>query len=337
MNRKLSLIAVLLGTTALWPVVAAQAAETTNVGTVSATGVVGTDAGGGLITEEDAPKQRSSVTTDFIATQAPTSNPFQLLKLLPGANVNSRDPFGVQNTDITVRGFFSNELGTTVEGVPLNDSGSFALYPSEWIDSENLSQITFTQGSADLDSPFTYSTGGSINIYMNDPTKDSSETLAQSVGTHQALRTFARVDTGEFNAGDGGAWRAFLSASYYDEDHFTGAGNDQREHVDFKAVHEWGDGNRVAPVILVNRGILDSYWGPSLALWNAEGTKSAAYPSNLIPTVSGSSPYTAPYYYKLRVNPFVDVIASSPSTFRLSDSVSFEVIPYFWYGIGNGG
>ena len=337
MSRKITLIAALMGTTALWPVAIVQAEEATHVGTVSATGVVGTDAGGGLITEEDAPKQRSSVTTDFIATQAPTSNPIQLLRLMPGANVNSRDAFGVQQSDITVRGMFSTEIGTTVEGVPLNDSGSFAIYPSEWIDSENLSQITLTLGSPDLELAVRHSTGGSINIYMNDPTKEMGVTGGQSVGSHATFRTYARADTGEFDSDGAGTWRAFLSTSYYTTSHFTGPGDDEREHVDFKAVHEWGEGNRIAPVLIVNRGILDKYWGPSLSLWKSEGYQSADLPAVAPKTTSGAAPNTATYYYPLQVNPFIDVIASMPSTFRVSDTVTYDFTPYFWYGIGAGG
>jgi len=149
---------------------------------ITVTGVTGRDAGGGLITAEDAPKQRSTVTTDFIATQAPTANPVQLLSLLPGFNTGSSDAFGIQNSTFTVRGLDSTRVGALLEGVPLNDSGSFALYPSEWIDSENLSQISLTQGSADLDTPINSATGGIINIGMIDPRRDFGVTVGQWSG-----------------------------------------------------------------------------------------------------------------------------------------------------------
>jgi iron complex outermembrane receptor protein len=337
MKKEAKLVIALLGTTALFPWSVAQAEPVSDMGTVTITGVTGHDAGGGLMIEEDASKQRSTVTTDFIATQSPTSNPFNLIKLLPGANVSAGDAFGVQNSSIAMHGFFSNEIGTTVEGIPLNDSGSFALYPSEWIDSENVSQITLTQGSPDIDMPFTYSTGGTINITMNDPYKDPSLILGQSVGSHAAIRSFARVDTGETDTGIAGVWKAYMSASYYDTDHYTGAGDDERDHVDFKAVHEWGDGNRFAPVVLVNRGILDNYAAPTMAQWNATGMKSAAYPTTLFQTVSSPLGNAAQYYYQMKVNPFVDAIAATPTHFQINNAVGLDVRPYFWYGYGNGG
>src|SRR6201985_1488272 len=94
-------------------------ANTTPIENITVTGVLGTDAGGGLITAEDAPKQRSTVSTDFIATQAPTSNPVQLLSLLPGFNAGSSDAFGIQNSTFTLRGMDSTRVGALLEGVPL--------------------------------------------------------------------------------------------------------------------------------------------------------------------------------------------------------------------------
>jgi len=305
---------------------------------ITVTGVTGADAGGGLMVEEKGTKQKSTVTTDFIATQAPTSNPVQLLRYLPGANVSSSDAFGVQQSDITVRGLGSTQIGVSLEGMPLNDSGSFAIYPSEWIDSENLSSITLSHGSSELDSPFVYATGGSINITMNEPTHDFRTTVGQSVGSHSAIRSYVRLDSGDLNVFSPGDWRMFLSGSYYSTNHYTGPGSDEREHLDFKAVHDWGADNRIAPVIIVNRGILDKYYGPSLAAWNTQQFKAIDYPATLINSVTSSAaPNIATDYYKLVQNPFIDVIASMPTSIRILDNLTYEATPYFWYGFGNGG
>jgi len=311
---------------------AADPAPSGDIEAITVTGVKGTDAGGGLISEQDAPKQRSAVSTDFIATQAPTENPVQLLRLLPGVNVGSQDAFGIQNSTITVRGMDSTRIGALLEGVPLNDSGSFALYPSEWIDSENLSQISLTQGSADLDTPVNSATGGIINIQMNDPSHDAGVIVGQSVGSHAAIRSYVRADSGDIDQG----LRAFVSGSYYQADHFTGPGTDTREHVDFKLVKEWGD-NRIAPVVIFNQGVLGNYWSPSLSQWNTSGISAAAYPGTIPGSVTGTAPNIAGDFYKLKINPFYDVIASIPSSFSIGDHATLSVTPYLWYGFGNGG
>lgn len=199
---------------------------------------------------------------------------------------------------------------------------------------ENLAQISLTQGSADLDTPINSATGGVININMIDPRQDEGVTVGQSVGSHSAIRSYVRLDTGDM----GGGFRAFVSGSYYSSNHYTGPGNDTREHVDFKAVKEWGEGNRIAPVIIFNRGILGNYWSPSLSQWQTYGSNAGGYPSNIINSVSSAAaPNIATDYYKLKINPFYDVIASMPSSFNLGNDLTLSVTPYLWYGVGNGG
>jgi iron complex outermembrane receptor protein len=332
MRKSALLCTVFAGALLATGALAADAPPSDQIENITVTGVTGKDAGGGLITAEDAPKQRSTVTTDFIATQAPTANPVQLLSLLPGFNTGSSDAFGIQNSTFTLRGLDSTRVGALLEGVPLNDSGSFALYPSEWIDSENLSQISLTQGSADLDTPINSATGGIININMIDPRADFGVTVGQSVGSHDAIRSYVRLDTGDM-----GGYRAFISGSYYQADHFAGPGTDTREHVDFKAVHEWGEGNRIAPVVIFNRGVLGNYYGPSLSQWNANGLDAVELPGNVLGSATAAAPNNATYYYKLRINPFYDVIASMPSSFNLGNDLTLSVTPYLWYGVGNGG
>ena len=99
----------------------------------SATGVTGTAAGGGLITEETVPKSQSTVSVDFIAKQTPTASAFDLLHLLPGANTASTDPYGLSpSVNITLRGLNGDEVAYLLEGAPLNDIGYYAGYPSQW-------------------------------------------------------------------------------------------------------------------------------------------------------------------------------------------------------------
>ncbi|CAM5348793.1 hypothetical protein ACFSUK_14160 [Sphingobium scionense] len=59
----------------------------------------------GLLPDQSAPKAVSAISTDFIIKQAPTLNAFQLVNLLPGANVSSSDPYGLSaSSSLTLRG-----------------------------------------------------------------------------------------------------------------------------------------------------------------------------------------------------------------------------------------
>ena len=42
-------------------------------------------------------------------------------------------------------------------------------------------------------------------------------------------------------------------------------------------------------------------------------------------------------YYGYKINPFDNLILSAPSNFTITNNLSYDVIPYYWYGDGNGG
>ena len=103
----------------------AFAQTTTNVGTVTVQGgssaSAGTAAATGLIQAEDSPKARSSVNREYIEKQSPTSNPYQMINLLPGVNTYDNDGSGLFGGNIRVRGFNSDQLVYNINGAPVND------------------------------------------------------------------------------------------------------------------------------------------------------------------------------------------------------------------------
>ncbi len=142
----------------------AQSAQTaTDVGTIEVQGA-GQALGSGYIVPEDGPKDRSTVTQQGIQNQIPTSNPFQLISILPGVNVETDDAIGLGGGTIRVRGLVASQMGFTINGAPFNDSGTFNVYPSEIIDAENISRIWVTHGSTDIDAPHVGASGGNIGV-----------------------------------------------------------------------------------------------------------------------------------------------------------------------------
>lgn len=306
-------------------------------------GVTGQDLGGGHMIEEEAVKTRSTVTRDAIAKMSPTSNPYQMINLLPGVVITSTDNSGLNGGNITIRGFNSDQLGLTIEGAPINDSGNYALFPQEYIDSENIEQISIAQGSPDLDSPHIGASGGVINIYLRDPSKRRGGFVDFSYGMHNLNREFARAESGQV-----GDFRGFVSYSHYHANHWVGPGADDRHHVDFKGVWEPGQGNRVSLSVLYNDALNNFYANPNLASYGLLGDRSAGYnsalPSSYFIPPAGSPPAAwdrsanqAGLYYKWRINPFRNLIVSAPSTFAIDSNLTYDAIPYFWYGYGNGG
>src|ERR1700678_738938 len=169
--------------------------STSNVGTIDVQGA-GTTLGNGYIVPEDGPKERSTVTHQGIENLIPTSNPYQIISILPGVNQFQDDPLGLSGGTIRVRGLTAAEMGFTVNGAPINDSGSFAVYPNELIDAENVAQVWVTQGSTDIDAPHVGASGGNIGVVTRAPDDYFNVRLGELIGEDAALREFASVDSG---------------------------------------------------------------------------------------------------------------------------------------------
>ncbi|AQS89550.1 TonB-dependent receptor [Neoasaia chiangmaiensis NBRC 101099] len=288
-------------------------------------------AGGGMMIKEDAPKSRSTVTAEYISKQTPGLNPMQLIEMLPGVNTTSTDPLGLSGGQMSMRGLNQTQIGFTLEGFPINDIGSYAVYPQEIVDSENLRTINVAQGSADLDSPHISATGGSVDMYLRDPAEHFGGTVDGSYGSYNARRIFGRVDTGYIGHSN---LKGFVSFSAATEHSWRGPGGQNKLHGETKWIDSWGDGNVVSFSLVGNqsRGVL--FPTTSLEKFQQLGiynTYSATWDKNN-PNSSANG-----NYYQLHRNPFTNIYASAPSTFKLTDNLTLTETPYFWYGNGNGG
>ena len=171
----------------------------------------------GLLPDQTDARAISAISTDFIVKQAPTLNAFQLVSLLPGANVASSDPYGLStSSSLTLRGLGQDQIGVLLEGAPQNDIGYYYAYPSQFADTENLRQVALAQGAVDIDAPTVVGAGGLLSLTLDDPK-----------GTHQAL-----VDVGRLGQVQGSPQKvrgAFASQCKGEEAHGDGAAHDKGE------------------------------------------------------------------------------------------------------------
>ncbi len=303
--------------------------------------ITGKKVGMGLMVQEDAPKARSTVTAEELAKQRPTGNAFDALTLMPSVNTYSYDGTGLFGGGLTLRGFNSDQVGATVNGVPVNDSGSFSVYPQEYVDLENTCSEFVTQGSTDVDSPQVGATGGNFGITTCEPEDKFRFRVAQTVGQLNLKKTYLRVDTGKF-ANDRA--KIFLSYSHAEADKWKGEGKAKRDHVDVGFNYDWDRFNYIHGTVLYNKAINNNISTFNLADLNKNGyyydysTKfiGHAAPS---PGVGVSDPVqaNADSYYRLALNPFENVIASVTAKFRIGEDTDVKIIPYYWYGYGTGG
>ena len=280
--------------------------------------------GGGLIKPQTEAKSISTVSSAYIQTQPAIQNAYQYLQLTPGALVSTADPYGLSTQfSINIRGLGQDELGYVLEGMPLNDIGFYTAYPSQFIDSENIDEISLAQGSADLDSPAISAAGGLMTLSMLDPSLKPGGSIDASYGSYSTNREFIRLDSGLI--GSSGV-RAFISFSNTDSDQWRGPGRVKRQHIDYKVVKEWGDGNRITLTGTYHDGITPNYTLPTLGDYQTLG-KTDNYDASFTPGDGN--------YWRLNTGTFRILYMSAPAKLVLTDRLGLNVTPYWQYGYGN--
>ena len=109
--------------------------------------------GGGLMSVQEAPKAVSTISRDAIVKSAPGATFVQAIASIPGAVTATDDFTGLNDGTASIRGYTLDEIGVTVNGAPINDSGNYKIYPTEYGDTENMGDITVQQGYPDNDMP----------------------------------------------------------------------------------------------------------------------------------------------------------------------------------------
>jgi iron complex outermembrane receptor protein len=181
-------------------------------------------------------------------TQFPAgTSPLKSIEKLPGVNFQSADPYGAYewSTRIVVRGFNQNQMGFTLDGVPLGDM-SYAnhngLHISRAIMSENMGRVSLSQGAGALATASTSNLGGTLEFTSADPEDSFGITTNATVGSDAARRVFLRLDSGTLATGT----RFFLSTATQDADKWKGAGEQNQDYVNLKLVQPLGQATLTA-------------------------------------------------------------------------------------------
>lgn len=336
---KLRLSAIALACLACTGVAQAQTATSDEGQVRSEVVITGKKLGMGLMVFEDAPKARSTVTAAELEKQRPTGNAYEALELLPAVNSYNHDATGLFGGGLTLRGFNSDQIGATINGVPVNDSGSFSVYPQEYVDQENTCSQFVTQGSTDVDSPQVGATGGNFGINTCNPENKQRVRFMQTVGQLDSFKTFIRYDSGKLADNRS---KFFISASRAMADKWKGKGTAKRDHIDAGFNYDWDRFNYIHATVLWNEALNNSINNLTLKEINEKGyyyDTSDFFAGHLTP-VRGTAQVEAtqsPLYHGLYINPFKNAIASATAKFRLSENLDLKILPYFWYGFGNGG
>jgi iron complex outermembrane receptor protein len=205
------------------------------------------DAGDIATVQVTSTKTRSSMSMGGADIQKvlPGVNPLKAIAALPGVSFQTADPWGnnEQNLSLFVHGFNGQQLGYTMDGVPLGDQqyGNYnGLAPQRALTSENVRSVVLATGAGDLGTASTSNLGGAIETWSRDPSQERNVNLQQTLGSHNATRTFIRYDTGTFG-GNNSAW---ISALHHEAKAWDFDGRQSNDQVNAKFVHA-GDAGKL--------------------------------------------------------------------------------------------
>ena len=202
---------VLLCTTALLP----SAAFAQSTGAVDfekhaiiVTGTRTKSVGG--VETPDTPKAKVVLDQKIISRSNPGQSILDTINMVPGVSFQNNDAYGSAGGTLVIRGFDASRISLTFDGVPLNDSGNYAIYSNQQLDPELIEQVNVNLGSTDVDSPTASAVGGTVNYRTIVPSVTPGARFVGSVGDWHMWRVFGLINTGEI-----GPWgtRIFLSTS----------------------------------------------------------------------------------------------------------------------------
>jgi iron complex outermembrane receptor protein len=239
----------------------------------------------------DTTKAKGLITQELIARQSPGQTILNVVNLIPSVNFTNSDPYGSSGGNIRIRGFDGNRISLTFDGVPLNDSGNYAIFSNQQLDPELIEQVNVGLGVTDVDSPTASAAGGTINYRTLIPSKQFGVRVSGSLGKFDYHRIFGMIETGEI-----GPWgtRAWISASQAKNDKFKGPGEIDKHQYNARIYQPIGDnGDFISIAGHYNKNRNNFYRNPSVsdlrtALTTAEIPNiTAAFPTPSDPLIIG--------------------------------------------------
>lgn len=160
------------------------------------------------IAAPDTPKAKAVLTSEAIERAAPGQTVLDTINQIPGVSFQNNDAYGSSGGTLSIRGFDASRISLTFDGVPLNDSGNYAIYSNQQIDPELIDQVNVNLGTTDVDSPTASAVGGTVNLRTKTPSHDFHIMGSASIGEFDFWRVFGMIETGDLTSSGTRAWFA---------------------------------------------------------------------------------------------------------------------------------
>ncbi len=274
---------------AAWGMASPATAQRTTLAPDPATPEAASPAGD-IVVNGRTTRSTTQISGEEIQKILPGISPLKALQTLPGVTYLTADPWGnnEQNISLFIHGFNQQQLGYTLDGIPLGDQqyGNYnGLSPQRAIISENVGRVTLASGAGDLGTPSTSNLGGTIDTFSSDPHRTLGVTVEQVVGSYAAYRTFARIDSGDL--GDG--TRLYVSGVRQDARAWDFNGRQGGYQANLKAVREDANGRLAVYLAYSDKTEPNE---DATAIVGRPATATAGVVDN-----RGTAPYTRPFFY----------------------------------------
>lgn len=302
----------------------------------------------------DSTKAKAVLTQELIERQNPGQSILDTINIVPGVSFQNNDAYGSSGGTLTIRGFDSSRISLTFDGIPLNDSGNYAIYSNQQLDPELIEQVNVNLGTTDVDSPTASAVGGTVNYRTLTPSEDFGVKLSGSLGEYSFMRIFGLVNTGNITSF---GTRAFFSASMARNDNpFNNYGVVDKQQYNAKIYQPIGsDGDFIAISGNYNQN-RNNFFG-SLPLRNDAGRVVGSgsgnrYPANadereylinypcintIVPGPGAQVATTCGNEFDRRYNPSNTGSIRGASKFSFGEKLTLTVDPSYQYVKANGG
>ncbi len=307
----------------------------------------------GGISAPDTSKAKAVLTSENIERQNPGQTILDTINQIPGVSFQNNDAYGSSGGTLNIRGFSADRISLTFDGIPLNDSGNYAIYSNQQIDPELIEQVNVNLGTTDVDSPTASAVGGTVNLRTKRPDRDFGVMLSGSAGQYDFMRIFAKVETGDLNAS---GLRAWVSASRATNDNpFNNYGKVNKQQYNFRVYQPLSGDDFISlaghynqnrnnffgslPLRLDAGRVVGSGSGNRFPANADERKYNINYPCIVAPGVNGvaDAASTCGTEFDRRYNPSNTGNLRLSSRFTLADNLVLTVEPSYQYVKANGG
>ncbi len=286
-------------------------------------------------------RQVQELTSKELLILAPGTSPLKAIEKLPSVNFQSADPFGTYewSSRVSIRGFNQNQLGYTLDGIPLGDSSygnNNGLHIGRAIISENIGVTRVSQGSGSIGTQATNNLGGTLEFFSGDFSDGLGVDANLTYGSENTIRGFGRV-----NFGEAGGVRGFVSGVYHNAEKWKGGGDQRNWQINAKAIIPVGEAEFDAYFAYSDRAEQD-YQDLSLEMINRLGyDHDNFFPDYATAINAARGIFVAPinnlddsYYDASGLRK--DTLASYGLTAPLGEGVTFKIKAYYHDNTGQG-